>query len=1068
MGGRFDPVRDSVTRSPSSEDRRSASITEDTSMNRRQATRSASIAEILNEGGQESAIPKSNSGNGFGDHPISHGYSSSGGHHAPSPMHYNAAPGHPHRNLSSPRASISRHPDGPNAHLQRTSPRGALMDLPSRERIPSYGRIHDPHPPSTYVRQSSPTSMNPYHHQPSPSNAHPVPTLRTERSPSLHHILGPSSSMDEIRRPTSSSSSNTGLGPPYASNQPSASPVMGRHSRLSGEYVIPGPSHLRADSMEIHPHHPHGAHYANHSSSIRASSSSGSGGEFAVPDVPYRSPESMRGRVPLPPAGGPPIHGSSPYGHPIRASSMGVPTRYPEHEGYGRPIPTDFLDDRYSGARPATPPSLPDARGHAAYQQYDRAHPPQQLHISTDHGAYHTPQTPPIGVPQTPYSSITAQSPGRPPMTPGGFAPTPGEYMGTPFFGRDKHHAHMHSHSSSVGAHQAMEAEELDQYRQRQMYEEHERRASRDQMMEERARYEHERAAYEHTKVMEEEQMHARRMQEIREREDYEAHQRLIAQEEQAKAHEQTRLAQEQSEADSQAESRRASPPPKKRKSVASKNEKKQSASESTAKEVPPLPEVRGEKEVAEGLHKAELTKQVTSTNGSLTEKKTRKNSVQALPPDLKKPSEFASKKSAPAPPIKEDVKEPEIVEIRKPAYTPLKRVSLPGSVRLPINLTELGRLRTQCKNSLREKWQAENVGKSDGWDAMIAEIEASKSKIVDTTKDQAKKRKRNTAEGSTAANAEKDSHLTGNGKASALVAAHYNARQDAGRDARKQSPIIDLKTFNNWVKSVLIQQYGQKGGRVFDIGGGKGGDLKKWDKCGIRELVLADIAEVSVSQAKDRFMDQRHRFKAEFFAMDCFGEPVESHVPANLLQPLFDTVSLQFCLHYGWDTYAHADLMLDNIAKYLRVGGKFIATFPDCYELHSRLTEAVAKDPSAKSFGNTFYNVSFDEVNRTEDDHIHFEPFGQRYTFALTDAIDEVAEFVVDWRELEEMAHRKGLRCTYHGNFANFWQEFGLQGGPFRNLADRFGIRINQEIPMNEDLWGAVTIYAAVAFVKE
>ncbi|PWN35914.1 mRNA capping enzyme, large subunit [Meira miltonrushii] len=350
----------------------------------------------------------------------------------------------------------------------------------------------------------------------------------------------------------------------------------------------------------------------------------------------------------------------------------------------------------------------------------------------------------------------------------------------------------------------------------------------------------------------------------------------------------------------------------------------------------------------------------------------------------------------------------------------------------------------------------------------MIAEIEASKSKIVDTNKDQAKKRKRNTAEGSTAAEAEKDIHSTGNGKASSLVAAHYNARQDAGRDARKQSPIIDLKTFNNWVKSVLIQQYGQKGGRVFDIGGGKGGDLKKWDKCGIRELVLADIAEVSVSQARDRFMDQRHRFKAEFFAMDCFGEPVEDHVPANLLSPLFDTVSLQFCLHYGWDNYAHADLMLDNIAKYLKAGGTFIATFPDCYELHSRLTEAVARDPSAKSFGNTFYNVSFDEVNRTEDNPIHFEPFGQRYTFALTDAIDEVAEFVVDWRELEEMARKKGLRCTYHGNFANFWQEFGLQGGPFRNLADRFGIRINQEIPMNEDLWGAVTIYAAVAFVKE
>ncbi|MCO5598803.1 hypothetical protein L7F22_052902 [Adiantum nelumboides] len=1067
MGGRFDPVRDSVTRSPSSDDRRSASISEDMAAHRRQTNRSASIAEILNEGGQESAIARSNSGNGYSDHSISHS-----GQRVPSPMQYNAGSGHAYRNVSSPRSSISRYPDGPPgpaALSQRTSPRGSIIDLPSRERMPSYGRIHDP-PPNTYVRQSSPTSMNPYHHQPSTSNVHPVPTLRTERSPSLHHILGPTSSMDEIRRPSSSSSSNTGLGPPYVSNQPSVSPVMGRHSRLSGEH-IPGPSHLRADSMEMHPHHSHSGHYTGHSSSIRASSSSGSGGEFAVPDVPYRSPESMRGRVPLPPTVGPPLaHGSSPYGHPVRSSPLGVPARYPEQEGYGRPIPTDFLDDRYGGARPATPPSLPDARGHIAYQPYDRVHPPQQLHINTDHGTYHAPQTPPVGVPQTPYSSIAAQSPGRPPMTPGGFAPTPGEYMGTPFFGREKH-VHMHSHSSSIGTQQAMDAEEHE-YRQRQMYQQHERRASRDPMMEERARFEHERATYERTKVFEEEQMHARRMQEIREREDYEAHQRLLAQEEQANILEQTRLAretEEQSKADSQLESRQASPPPKKRKSAASKNEKKQSALESNSKEAQSVPEALVENEGAEGSNKAESTKEVTNTNGSSsTEKKTKKNSVQTLPMDLKKPSEFASKKSAPTPIVKEDIREPEIVEIRKPSYKPSHRVSLPGTVRLPIILTELERLRIQCKNSLRQKWQEDNAGRSDGWDAMIAEIEASRSKIVDSITDQTKKRKRNTTESSTTDKGEKENHATGNGNANSLVAAHYNARQDAGRDARKQSPIIDLKTFNNWVKSVLIQQHGKKGGRVFDIGGGKGGDLKKWDKCGIRELILADIAEVSVSQAKDRFMDQRHRYKADFFAMDCFGEPVENHVPEHLLSPLFDTVSLQFCLHYGWDNYSHANLMLDNIAKYLRSGGTFIATFPDCYELHSRLTQAVVRDPTAKSFGNAFYNVSFDEVNRSEDDHIQFEPFGQRYTFALTDAIDEVAEFVVDWRELEEMARQKGLRCIYHGNFANFWQEFGLQGGPFRNLADRFGIRINQEIPMNEDLWGAVTIYAAVAFVKE
>lgn len=47
-------------------------------------------------------------------------------------------------------------------------------------------------------------------------------------------------------------------------------------------------------------------------------------------------------------------------------------------------------------------------------------------------------------------------------------------------------------------------------------------------------------------------------------------------------------------------------------------------------------------------------------------------------------------------------------------------------------------------------------------------------------------------------------------------------------------------------------------------------------------------------------------------------------------LEPLFDHVSLQFCMHYGWDTEEHARTMLDNISRWLKPGGTFIGTIPD------------------------------------------------------------------------------------------------------------------------------------------
>lgn len=62
-------------------------------------------------------------------------------------------------------------------------------------------------------------------------------------------------------------------------------------------------------------------------------------------------------------------------------------------------------------------------------------------------------------------------------------------------------------------------------------------------------------------------------------------------------------------------------------------------------------------------------------------------------------------------------------------------------------------------------------------------------------------------------------------------------------------SPIIGLKAFNNWVKSVLITQFahsvlrkgsvahGKKRGKVLDMGCGKGGDISKWTKSHAAEV---------------------------------------------------------------------------------------------------------------------------------------------------------------------------------------------------------------------------------------
>lgn len=74
--------------------------------------------------------------------------------------------------------------------------------------------------------------------------------------------------------------------------------------------------------------------------------------------------------------------------------------------------------------------------------------------------------------------------------------------------------------------------------------------------------------------------------------------------------------------------------------------------------------------------------------------------------------------------------------------------------------------------------------------------------------------------------------------KVHAQVADHYNARPDVGVEKRKESTIFRMKSFNNWLKSVLIGRYARPRDRVLDVGVGKGGDLLKWSKAKIQYFI--------------------------------------------------------------------------------------------------------------------------------------------------------------------------------------------------------------------------------------
>lgn len=265
---------------------------------------------------------------------------------------------------------------------------------------------------------------------------------------------------------------------------------------------------------------------------------------------------------------------------------------------------------------------------------------------------------------------------------------------------------------------------------------------------------------------------------------------------------------------------------------------------------------------------------------------------------------------------------------------------------------------------------------------------------------------------------------LEGHGQ---LVAKHYNELQDAGRDVRTESRIFYMRNFNNWVKSVVINETLHRLKRerghdrdisVLDLCSGKGGDLLKWKKGNIKRLVCADIAGTSVEQSEGRYKDMLSRerfpdrvFTAEFITADCSKTRLKEMYKDD--DTKFDVCSCQFSFHYCFESFPQAEMMLQNAAECINLGGYFIGTTPNAQELVRRL-----RDSKDMSFGNEVYRVTFE----TEDKD-NLPLFGAKYNFHLEGVVD-CPEFLVFFPVLEKMAEKYGMKLVDKVPFAEYFHK--------------------------------------------
>ena len=306
---------------------------------------------------------------------------------------------------------------------------------------------------------------------------------------------------------------------------------------------------------------------------------------------------------------------------------------------------------------------------------------------------------------------------------------------------------------------------------------------------------------------------------------------------------------------------------------------------------------------------------------------------------------------------------------------------------------------------------------------------------------------------------------------------------RDPGKEGRKASRIIFLRSFNNWVKASMINKYCRKlgkGASVLELCCGKGGDLDKYFLNNIKLFVGADISKESLSNAMSRLEKIKNEKYNNNFKIKCIFIKEDLSSPENrFLEKIdkkyfFDLVSCQFALHYHFENEKRLNAFLTNVSSRLCQGGYFIGTIVEdnviVKRLRNRKNISDNKYINEKfTFGNEYYSVKFSQKHFNEKDG----PYGIKYGFYLEDSIDNrdeegkikyVEEYLIVFKEFVEICKKYDLYLEEKQNFTKFYNEY-IKIEQYKRLSNKMlkdlnNVNIKQQ-------WDIIQLYTMFAFRK-
>jgi SAM-dependent methyltransferase len=278
------------------------------------------------------------------------------------------------------------------------------------------------------------------------------------------------------------------------------------------------------------------------------------------------------------------------------------------------------------------------------------------------------------------------------------------------------------------------------------------------------------------------------------------------------------------------------------------------------------------------------------------------------------------------------------------------------------------------------------------------------------------------------------------------------------GRD--KSAARCMLNFHNHWIKDVcIIKRVAAElptGMSVLDIACGKGNDLPRWIKYGVRTLVGVDIIEENLLDATDgAYMrirkaraakDIKHAFvtldagrRMDASAINEIENPSLRRIGRSLwgiesspgteglfgvAQRGFGLVACNFAVHYFFEEKDTLTTFAANVARHIAPGGYFIGTCFDSTSVHNLLRSVDAgEEIKCEKDGRTIWSIT-----RLYDSP---EGYGKKIAVYIETIGKKNIEYLVDFDELTQALAKHDIHLETKESFATAFESMRKAAAP-------------------------------------